>query len=179
MATQKSGIKRIVVGVDGSDQAAAALKWAIRMAKGMGSQITAVYGIHIPTYFPEPYAIPVQFDDSWRIEIKTEFEGKWCKPLSVSAIRYRTVMEDGRPASVIAAVAERENADIIVPEARTLLRFGTLTLPEQLGIEAYALVYLVVADALQKAFRRTQPAAHGPVSRQSVERRHAKRPSVG
>ena len=114
MATEKSGIKRIVVGVDGSDQAAAALKWAIRMAKGMGSQITAVYGIHIPTYFPEPYAIPVQFDESWRAEMKTEFEGKWCKPLSVSAIRYRTVMEDGRPASVIAAVAERENADIIV-----------------------------------------------------------------
>lgn len=114
MATQRSVIKRIVVGVDGSDQAAAALKWAIRMAKGMGSQITAVYGISVPTYFTAPYGIPVQFDESWRTEMRAEFESKWCKSLKVSGIRYRTVMEDGRPASVIGAVADRENADIIV-----------------------------------------------------------------
>ena len=114
MATQKSGIKRIVVGVDGSDQAAAALKWAIRMAKGMDAQITAVYGINTPTYFAEPYGVPVQFNDSWRTEMKAEFESKWCKPLKDSGIRYHIVMEDGRPASVVADVAERENADIIV-----------------------------------------------------------------
>lgn len=114
MATQRPGIKRIVVGVDGSSQGAAALKWAIRMATGMGAQITAVYGINTPTYFAEPYGVPVQFDESWRAEIKAEFESKWCKPLKDSGLRYRAVMEDGRPSSVIAAVADRENADIIV-----------------------------------------------------------------
>ena len=85
---------------------------------------------------------------------------------------------------VLAAVAAAfvvTVALVNVPEARTLLRFGTLTLPEQVGIEAYALVYLVVADALQKAFRRTQPAAHGPVSRQSGRKapRQAPRHRVG
>ena len=44
-----------------------------------------------------------------------------------------------------------------IPEARSLLRFGTLTIPEQLEIGAYSVAYLFVADALQRAFIRTQP----------------------
>ncbi len=114
MATRQSGIKKVVVGVDGSPQAEAAIRWAIRMAKGMGSQVIAVYAIHIPVYFPEPYGIPVQFDEKWRAEMKSEFETKWCRALKLSGVRYRTVMEDGRPASVIADVADRESADVIV-----------------------------------------------------------------
>ncbi|MEO6798284.1 MAG: universal stress protein [Candidatus Dormibacter sp.] len=112
--TSKAGIKRIVVGVDGSTNSYSALKWAIRMAKALGSQITAVYAVNIPVYFLEPYSIPVQFDDEWRQEIKDEFENKWCKALKTSGVRYRTVMEDGRPATVIAGVADREAADLIV-----------------------------------------------------------------
>jgi len=110
----RSGIKKIVVGVDGSPHAAAALKWAIRMAKGMGSQITAVYAVYVPLYFPEPYGVPVQFDEQWRAEMKAEFEDKWCKPLKTADVRYHTVMADGRPATVIDQVADREGADVII-----------------------------------------------------------------
>lgn len=109
-----SGIKRIVVGVDGSEHGEEALRWAIRMAKGMGSRITAVYAVYVPIYFPEPYGIPVQFDEKWRSEMKDEFETKWCKRLRASGLAYRTVMRDGRPASVIAEVADQEKADIII-----------------------------------------------------------------
>lgn len=114
MATRGSGIKRIVVGVDGSPQSAAALKWAMRIAKGMGSQITAVYAIHLPLYLSPEYGVPFQFDQEWRDQVKSEFEHKWCKPLRASGVRFRTVMEDGRPASAIAAVADRVNADLVV-----------------------------------------------------------------
>lgn len=114
----RAGIKKIVVGVDGSEHSEAALKWAIRMAKGMGSQVIAVYAIGVPAYFPEPYGVPVQFDNEWRRQIKDEFENKWCKALKTAGVRYRTVMEDGRPASVISSIAEREDADVIVVARR-------------------------------------------------------------
>ena len=114
MATRTAGIRRIVVGVDGSEPSAAAVKWAVRLAKALGSQVIAVYAVDIPAYFPEPYGLPVQFDTEWRAAVKDEFENKWCKPLKVAGIRYRTVMEDGRAASVINDVAERENADMVV-----------------------------------------------------------------
>jgi Mg2+-importing ATPase len=44
-----------------------------------------------------------------------------------------------------------------IPEARALLHFGTLSLSEQVGIEAVSVGYLVVANALKLAFIRTQP----------------------
>src|SRR5665811_799446 len=93
MATRRSGIKRIVVGVDGSAQSAAAVKWAVRIAKGMGSQITAVYAVHLPLYLTPEFGVPFQFDQEWRDQMRTEFEDKWCKPLKASGVRYRAVME--------------------------------------------------------------------------------------
>jgi nucleotide-binding universal stress UspA family protein len=114
MASSTTGIKRIVVGLDGSKQSEAALKWAVRMAKGMGSQVIAVYAVDVPVYFPEPYGTPLQFDEGWRTAMRSEFENKWCRPLKASGVRYRMLMEDGRASSVIDEVAERENADIVV-----------------------------------------------------------------
>jgi nucleotide-binding universal stress UspA family protein len=114
MPGRTTGIKRIVVGLDGSKASEAALEWAVAMAQGMGSEVIAVYAIDVPTYFPQPYGIPIQFDEEWRAAMKSEFEAKWCKPLKISAVRYRTVIADGRAATVIGAVADRENADIVL-----------------------------------------------------------------
>jgi nucleotide-binding universal stress UspA family protein len=114
MAASKNGIRRIAIGVDGSDSSAAAVKWAIRLAKGMGSQVVAIYAVDIPAYFPEPEELPFVLDQEWRDGMKSEFEDSWCKPLKVAGVRYRTVIEDGRAATVIADVAEREKADVIV-----------------------------------------------------------------
>ena len=47
-------------------------------------------------------------------EIKKEFEEQWCKRLKEAGVQYRMIMEDGRPASVIAQVAESIDADVIV-----------------------------------------------------------------
>ncbi len=119
MATRLSAIKRIVVGVDGSEHAAFALDWAIRMAKGMGSEVTAVFAIVPPLYFDaafgySPAIVPPQFDQEWRSAMQKEFENEWCKPLRESGVKYRTVMDDGRPASVIAQTADQVDADVVV-----------------------------------------------------------------
>ncbi len=141
-----NGIKRIVVGVDGSKNGAAALGWAIRMAKGMGSQITAVYAIDIPVYFPEPYGVPVQFDEEWRKAMRAEFEDKWCRPLKASGVRYRTVIADGRPASVISDVADSQSADVIVVGRRGRSAVGELVLgsvSHELALHAHRPVLLI------------------------------------
>jgi nucleotide-binding universal stress UspA family protein len=114
MAASTTGIRRIAIGVDGSESSSAALKWAIKLAKGLGSQVIAVYAIEIPAYFPEPEELPFVLDQEWRDGLKSDFEERWCKPLKVAGLPYRAVMEDGRAASVIADVADREKADMIV-----------------------------------------------------------------
>jgi nucleotide-binding universal stress UspA family protein len=116
MATS-SGIRRIVVGVDGSEHSDAAVAWTARMAKGMGSEVVAVFAIAPPVYFDSAFAPPVQmpqYDPEWRAEMKKEFEQSWSKALKTSGVKYRTVMDDGRPASVISQVADDVDADVIV-----------------------------------------------------------------
>jgi len=117
MATNHGGIGRIVVGVDGSEHSEAAIKWAVRMAKGMGSEVVAVFVVAPPVYFDGGFLAPVvppQFDEEWRAGIKNQLEEVWCKSLRDAGVRYRAIMEDGRPASVIAQVAESVSADVIV-----------------------------------------------------------------
>lgn len=116
MAATESGIGRIVVGVDGSPHSEAALHWAARMAKGMGSEVVAVFAIAPPVYIDAGYLAPIQppqHDPAWREGMKKELEG-WCRPLQEAGVRYRATMEDGRPASVIAQVADSVDANVIV-----------------------------------------------------------------
>jgi nucleotide-binding universal stress UspA family protein len=59
MAINRAGIGRIVVGVDGSEHSEAAIKWAERMAKGMGSEVVAVFAVAPPVYFDGGFMAPV------------------------------------------------------------------------------------------------------------------------
>jgi nucleotide-binding universal stress UspA family protein len=107
--------KRIVVGVDGSDQATAALNWAIRFARPLDAEIVAVFAVPPPTYIGFGYdTVPPSLDPEWRVQMLSELEQKWCRALRESGLPHRLVMEDGRPARVIADVADREDADLVV-----------------------------------------------------------------
>lgn len=114
---RSKSIGRIVVGVDGSTQSAAAIDWAIAMAKGMGSEVVAVFAVTPPLTFDAGYGtpvVPIQYDEQWRADIQKEFEEEWCKPLKEAGVRYRAVVEDGRAATVIGRVADATGADVIV-----------------------------------------------------------------
>jgi nucleotide-binding universal stress UspA family protein len=114
LATTRSAVKRIVAGVDGSEDGKHALEWTARLAKTLHSEVVAVYAIDVPLALPDPYAIPFYLDDKWRARIASDFQNKWCRPLKTAGVRYRAIIEDGRPASVILNVAEREKAELIV-----------------------------------------------------------------
>jgi nucleotide-binding universal stress UspA family protein len=109
------GIRRIVVGLDGSDHALAALDWAMALARPLGAEIVAVYAIPPPTYIGYGYEmVPPPLDPEWRSEVTREFEREWCHALRESGLPHRMIVEDGRPASVIAEVADRVDADLVV-----------------------------------------------------------------
>ena len=113
--------KRIVVGVDGSDQATAALNWAIRFARPLEAEIVAVFAVPPPTYIGFGYdTVPPSLDPEWRVQMRSEMEQMWCRALRESGLPHRLVMEDGRPARVIADIADREDADLVVVGRRGL-----------------------------------------------------------
>ena len=129
MSSGSPAIERIVVGVDGSEHARAALEWAVALARLTDAEIVAVHALHEPAYaYAYPYAVPLRFDPEWRAAVRREFEDEWCAPLAGAGVRYRTLFEDGRPAPVIAAAAERVDADLVMVGRRGRGGFAELVL---------------------------------------------------
>jgi nucleotide-binding universal stress UspA family protein len=114
--TKPHPIRRIVVGVDGSEPSAAALAWAIEMARGMHAEIVAVFGLDVPVDLSLGFA-PISaamYQPEWRATLKRMLEDEWTAPLKESGLPQRVLLEDGRPASVIIHVADAVDADIVV-----------------------------------------------------------------
>ena len=122
--------KRIVVGVDASPAARAALGWAIEYARAVGAELVAVHVFEPPAYYAYPYGetAPVQFDAALREGVRRCFEEDWCAPLAEADVPHRQVMADGRAASVLLDVADREGAELVVTGRRGLNTLGELVL---------------------------------------------------
>lgn len=114
MAASVAAVKRIVVGVDGSDAGKHAVEWTARLAKAMRSEVIAVYALDLPVALPDPYTMPLFLDDKVRSGLERDLVTKWCRPLKAAGVKFRAILQDGRPASVILDLAEREKAGLIV-----------------------------------------------------------------
>jgi nucleotide-binding universal stress UspA family protein len=114
MASTVAAVKRIVVGVDGSESGKHAVEWTARLAKAMRSEVIAVYALDIPVALPDPYTMPLYLDDKVRAGIEKDLVTKWCRPLKTAGVRFRATLIDGRPASVILDLADQEKAGLIV-----------------------------------------------------------------
>ncbi len=113
-AGSSSSLKTIVVGVDGSPESAAALDWAIGLARRLQAEIVAVYALYLPVFAGSGYEAYLPVDEQWRAEQEKTFVRDWCAPLRSSGVSYGTIFRDGRPAAVIAEVADSYEADLIV-----------------------------------------------------------------
>jgi len=110
---------RIVVGVDGSAPAKAALKWAVRQAALSGSTVEAVIAWHCPAMYggygwvPVSAADPVNFDE---IAAKVVTEAVTDLVDAASSVRVTTQVAEGHPAEVLLDAAK--GADLLVVGSR-------------------------------------------------------------
>ena len=125
-------LKTILVGVDGSENSAHGLEWAIALARRLDAEVVAAY-VYPP---PNPYEyadgysaiVPVELDPGWRAEIRRLFEGEWTAALRGSGVKHRTLIGEGRPATVLARVAEDVDAGLVVVGRRGRGGFAELVL---------------------------------------------------
>lgn len=107
-----SSIARIAVGVDGSEYSQAALRWAADLAVTVGGELVVVHAVGLLEHM-------TMADRGAGVEA-------WCRPIGVRAPT-RTVVRDGPPSLVLAAVAEELGCDLIVVGTRGVgLAHGSL-----------------------------------------------------
>src|SRR5919204_5613977 len=118
----ETAMKPVVVGIDGSDNSAAALEWAIQFAHLTGAEIVAVFAIAPtssvdylgPSAFGPLPAVPPELDPAWRSALTQEFEQEWCRKLRDSKVAHQMIVEEGPAAMTLASVADRVEASLVV-----------------------------------------------------------------
>ena len=120
-------VRRIIVGLDGSEGSTRALNWSLTLARDLGADLIAVHAY--PAVLPG--APPMSFlvdDGQIRKELATLMDDEWTVPLRKAEIPHRSIVEAGSPSDVLMRVADRENADLIVVGSRGRGGFSGLLL---------------------------------------------------
>ena len=121
------GLRRVLVGVDGSPCAAHALDWAIALATPVHAEVVALHAVGLLTRVGDGPPVP---SHEHLAELAALFEATWCAPLRASGVAHRARMVEGPAATTLLAAAETDDVDIIVVGSRgaggvTGLRLGS------------------------------------------------------
>lgn len=109
-------MKRLLVGVDSSEQSKEALRLAIEMARPINAEVIACHAIGKLTRLSKGQLIPI---DEFRSQIVQEFEDDWCSELDTSGLRSQKIIVDGNPVTTLLEIANEEKADLIVLGSRS------------------------------------------------------------
>jgi len=121
---------KIVVGVDGSEQAERAVEWCATYGGALEAQVIAVHAIDTLIYVPSfPVSFPMpQVSQDDRDELRGHITEVWCAPLTKAKVPFRVVVMDGDPVVVIREIADAEHADLVVTGRRGRGGFAELVL---------------------------------------------------
>lgn len=142
-------VRRIVVGVDGSEGAARALAWVVEHAPLLDAEVIAVHSMDVAMAVPPPTvaAPPFVIDDELRTGMRQALH-EWCAPLRDAGIPHRAELYEGNPVGAITQVVEAEHADLVVVGRRGHGGFAGLLLgsiPSSLAHHAPVPVVIVPA----------------------------------
>jgi len=118
-------IRRIVVGTDGSDNARRALAWAASLAAACGAEVVAVHCLGLLFH---PTATDLEPAQPHREEIRALLDGEWTAPLRDAGVVHHGELRDGSPVTVLLAVADDVDADLVVVGSRGVGGFAGLLL---------------------------------------------------
>jgi nucleotide-binding universal stress UspA family protein len=154
--TDDAGPRPILVGVDGSDGSARALRWAADAAARAGVDVVAVHAFTSP--IPDPVRAEVT---SLVRERRERLEEEWCAPLRAVDVPYRAVLEEGDARDVIRRVADEVRPICGVVGSRGLGAFSARLLGSVTHHLARELAWpvVIVPSARDRAIWPPLPAA--------------------
>ena len=110
----------IIVGTDGSPQAAKAVAWAADLANRLGAELVVTHVFETdPATLPGGYvSLPQEELDRLRTAARQKLETEWSAAAAKSGARWRTLPVDGNAAGALIDLARREGAAQIVVGSR-------------------------------------------------------------
>ena len=113
-------LKKILVGVDDSEAAAAAARWAAEAVRETGGEVVAVHCLDTSVVrlavesVIRGLGVPPTDIVDWRDEIRLLLEADWSQPLRDAGVPYRTMLVEGDPVRALLDTARDLDVDLIV-----------------------------------------------------------------
>lgn len=113
-------LKQVLVGLDESEAAAAAARWAAEAVRGSGGEVVAVYGLDtsVPRLAADSLlsglGVPPADIHNWKEEIRHLLEDRWSQPLRDAGVPFRTMVVEGDPVHALLRAARDNDVDLIV-----------------------------------------------------------------
>jgi nucleotide-binding universal stress UspA family protein len=104
----------LVVGVDGSPYAQAALTVAAALAEELGAEVVAVHALGLLVHAGTTTS-PAQ---EHRAEVAALLSGEWTAQLRAAGVDHRCELVDGNPVTALQTVADTEHARMVVVGTR-------------------------------------------------------------
>ena len=105
-------MNRILVGVDGSAEAATALAWAAQLAGRSGAEVVVAHAF----WLTESELHRDRYDQ-WEAAARRDLEGEWSEAARDAGVAYRTLFLEGDVGTLLEA-ADAEDADLLVVGTR-------------------------------------------------------------
>jgi nucleotide-binding universal stress UspA family protein len=121
--------RSIVLGVDRSPGAEAAMAWCTGVAGPLDAVVIAVYAVpSLVQLVPPPVgSAPISYSEETLHGFREDLE-RSCEPLREAGIEYETVLEEGGAAETLMHVADERDATMIVVGRRGSGGFAELLL---------------------------------------------------
>lgn len=107
---QALDVRRIVVGLDGSEESRAAAHAAAVIAASFSAEVVGVHATGLLDVWSTQPGVGRNSHD----RVRALLHGAWSEPLRDGSHRLQLELRDGPPADVLLAVADEMNADLLV-----------------------------------------------------------------
>ena len=119
------GVKRIVVGTDGSEHARRATRWAADLAAQTGAEVVATHAVGLLVALRPGRCRAGSLHE----ELLDRLEGEWTDALRAAGVSVRCRLEEGGAVTAaLLRVADDEGADLVVVGSRGAGGFSELHL---------------------------------------------------
>jgi nucleotide-binding universal stress UspA family protein len=117
-------VKRILVGTDGSEHAARAVRWAADVAAQLAAEVVAAHAVGLLVTTPEGPVPSRAVHDL----VGSLLAGEWTDELRAAGVTVRCRLVDGNAVTALLQTAEEEDVDLIVLGSRGSGGFSELHL---------------------------------------------------
>ena len=118
------GLKRILVGTDGSEHARRAVRWAADLAAQTGAEVVAAHAVGLLVTTPDGPVPSTPYHD----RLRSSLEGEWTEDLRATGVTVHCQLLEGSAVTALLRAAEEVEADLVVLGSRGAGGFSDLHL---------------------------------------------------